>query len=203
MSLLWIEGFEGYGTTVNSTINTYLQERYASIAQNNATGPLELAAGRVAGFCLWNNDTLNSWGSSLLTPVIGSGNTTLVVGLGYKPLHLLGSAYRLLVQFWNGSSLGIDLREAANGYVAIGRNNGAALATSTSAVLAAGTWCYLEISVTFGNPGTVTVRANGSVVLTYSGNTLAGSASLLQPSCLWAESELCLVHELLRRPLHP
>lgn len=80
MSLLWIEGFEGYGTSLAATVNSLLAQRYQALTNGNDI--FQLVAGRFGGFALKNTSTSNSGGCTLVTPALTT-NPTLVIGFAY------------------------------------------------------------------------------------------------------------------------
>ena len=76
MSLLWIEGFEGYGTSTATVIDTLLTMRYANVL----SGGNYLTPGRFGGFALKPALATGTPTPFLITPALTT-NPTLVVGL--------------------------------------------------------------------------------------------------------------------------
>jgi hypothetical protein len=162
MTLLWIEGFESFGTT-NGVAPVGLDRKYDA----NSRVPLtDVQAGRIAGKS-WYGNTGSS--PTIITPNLGA-QTGYVTGFGWKfdqqPttdlfLNSFDSAGAQAVNFrsyWTGSA--IEIR-AYRGGTLLGTSSGASLAIST--------WYFIEFKVTIHNStGTVDIKVDGSDILNLS-----------------------------------
>jgi len=172
MALLWVDGFEKYGT-VNAAINpsTILNWKYKAIASTLA----DMVPGRHGGKAL----RIDSLSMYLETPDVGTGADTLICGFNFK-----------LRDCDNGSWI-CDFRQPRSDGETIGYNQltfkcvsvnsanqirairgGTTLNTSTTVDLQTDTWYHFEAKVKCDNTnGTINVYLDGSEVLTFTGNT--------------------------------
>lgn len=163
MSLLWIEGFESFGTT-NGVAPVGLDRKY----QANARVPLtDVQAGRVAGHSWYGNT-----GSSPTITTINLGALTgFVTGIGVKydqqpstdvffnTYDSNGAQAINFRTYWTGSATEI---RAYRGGTLLGTSSGSGLTTAT--------WFYLEFKVTIHNStGTIDIKVDGSDVLNLTG----------------------------------
>jgi hypothetical protein len=171
MSLLWIEGFEGYGTVTGSgnAVEGLMSRRYAALT---SIGHQYLAAGRFSGYSL--QGTGNYGACCLQTPALTT-NATLVIGMAAKWSSLGGDNTYDYCQFYDGTTQGICLQPAT---AEIGVYRGSTLLGTTSgAGIAINTWYYVELKVyCHATLGTVEVRVNGVTKLSLTAqNTKAGT----------------------------
>lgn len=163
MTLLWIEGFESFGTT-NGVAPVGMDYKYAI---NNRVPLSDVQAGRVAGHS-WYGNTGSA--PTIITPHLGA-QTGWVSGLGWKfdvqPgtdlfFNSYDSAGAQAINFrsyWTGSA--IEIR-AYRGGTLLGTSSGAGLSTAT--------WYYIEFKVTIDNStGTIDVKVDGSDILNLTG----------------------------------
>jgi hypothetical protein len=171
MALLWIDGFEGYGTTTSTAIESLLTRRYAMLSN---TGHQYLASGRNGGYGHQGAGTSNS--CALVTPALTT-SPTLFVGLAVKWTGALGTgagyAYCML---YDGSSQGIVFQPAGSEIaVYLGGN---LLGTTSGAAISQGAWFYLEFKCyCSATAGVIELRVGGSTKLLLTGqNTLTADA---------------------------
>ncbi len=167
MALLWIEGFEGFGTTTGGPPRPTgaLARKYINIVRESS---MSIEAGRISGYCL------RIWGNTdrLSTPVLTS-NTTMTAGVAFRSDG--GADYRIL-SFYDGAQEGMNIRlDYATGEMSIWRYN-TRLDTTVGLNIQVDTWYYVELQVTCDSvAGAYEVRVGTNAVLSGSGvNTQAG-----------------------------
>jgi hypothetical protein len=165
MALLWIDGFEGYGTgNLNSVSpSDCLARRYA---YSNAASSCQLVPGRTGGWGI--QPTSGSW--EIHTPALTTSNT-LIAGIGFQPYTAPGP----VIGFMDGSTLGVNLTYTPGSTeldVYLGSTH---LGTTSGAQVRLGFWAYLELKVVCdAAAGSIVVRSSSQVVFSYTGNTKAG-----------------------------
>jgi hypothetical protein len=157
MALLWVDGWDQYGTTVTATAVGF-QARYPIATV--PTNPI-VRAGRLFGNSISNSSgTVNL---KLMTPNLGNMQT-VIVGGAYNFDNVFTD--RLIV-LWeaDGVTEGFNLRLTSGGALAAYR--GGTLLDTSGVVISTDTWYYIEIKVRVGNAGTgnYEVRVNGVDVL--------------------------------------
>jgi len=166
MALLWIEGFEGFGTTVGGapTPSGVFARKYTVQSENG----FRLQAGRWGGYSL--QFVIDN---CYLQPPDLTTNNTLVVGLAYRTLN--GTSHELLT-FYNGANRNINLRWVNGGNLAIYKGD-VQLAVTAGLGLVTNRWYYFEMKVLAAAAGSVSVRVDETPVLSYSGDTRQGATS--------------------------
>ena len=167
MALLWVEGFEDYGTATGSNLSaTILQERYT-----NNTAAQRLIAGRATGYGITCYDS----GSDLYTPSLTT-NSTIVVGGAWK--YIGSPITNDVLRLYDGATLGVNLSYNATNGTLIIKTGSTTLGSIVTSVLS-NVWLYLELKVVCNSStGSAILRVNGTTVLTLTGqNTQAGSHS--------------------------
>jgi len=166
MSLLWIEGGEGFGTSIG-VAPTGLDRKYNIKANINL---IDLEAGRTGGIALEMNGSGVHFQTFPLTT-----NPTLIIGKGLKFPDYPGATTRLLA-LYDGVTEGVNVRCKADGEFEVYRAN-TLLGTTTGAAVGQNNWCHFEIKVvTNDTTGSIELRVNGSAKLTLtSQDTQAGS----------------------------
>lgn len=157
MALLWIDGFDQYGTTLDATA-LGLAQKYpiATVSAN----PL-IKAGRLFGNSISNsNATTNTF---LMTPNLGNMQTVIIGGAFY--FDNLFSDRLFSIYEADGATEGFNLRLTSGGLLQAERTN--TLLDQTGAIISPDTWYYIEVKVRIGNAGTgnYEVRVNGVNVL--------------------------------------
>jgi hypothetical protein len=167
MALLWIEGFEGYGTTTNNRpLPAGVMARKYSNAVNESN--MDIETGRVAGYCIELPG-----GSWLGTPSLTTDDT-LICGFAFRTDD--AGDYTLMA-FWDGGSKNFNLRyESAANELDIWRDN-TLIATSSGLGILANTWYWVEMKAkTHNTLGTYDVELNGASVFSATNvDTQAGS----------------------------
>jgi len=151
MALLWIEGFEGFGTSIGSAPSPVgiIDRKYPIV---NRTAFMDIETGRY-DLCL-EIDPLGCIQSPHLTT-----NTTSIIGLAVKlPLTSVNTQ---VVALYEGANLGVNVKVTSAGYLAV-YNNTTLLGTTVNGI-SFDTWFYLELKVlTDDSVGTVDVHVNGA-----------------------------------------
>jgi hypothetical protein len=167
MALLWIEGFEGFGTSVGNTPSpTGIIGRKYTVDDESSW---DIETGRLGGYCIQIDSADTYMQSSALTT-----NATLVIGFAIKFKALAGA--NEFLNLYDGSTLGINLRMQSSGEIAIYR--GSSLLDTTSGLgMVANSWYYLELKVLCNDTtGTYELRIGGVDVLSDTGvDTKAGT----------------------------
>jgi len=172
MALLWVDGFEKWGTGNAVSPAATVASKY------KLAGPagMDIVAGRYNGYALMMDDT----SAYIQTPHIHSGSPdrTLICGLAYKAVSLYAGQF--VMTFVHPSEDGelntsqFTLRLSANTpnsglYITRGNTT---LTTNNDALLTSNTWAYIEMKV-YCHPtaGTCNVYVDGTEVISYTGNT--------------------------------
>ena len=165
MSLVWLDGFEGYGP---SGAPVLLLGRRGYVVDDPYSA-FSIVAGR-SGYGL----AATSVPCSVTTPAITT-NSTMIAAFAFKPTVAL-TADALICAMYDGATLGMNLHQTATGELAVYLGT-MLLATSSGAGLANGVFTFVEFKVVCGSSGSYEVRINGvTTLLTASGiNTQAGS----------------------------
>ncbi len=158
MSLLWIEGFEGFGDTAGIAPQPtgIMSRKYPIINRENF---FDMETGR-NGWCVEIVGTTDYFQTPFLTT-----NATLVCGLAFQlPVALPASFATNIMYFYEGSNEGVNIRVETDGKIGAYRFN-TLLGTSSNG-LGSGQWYYIELKVLTNNStGTVEVKVNGSTWL--------------------------------------
>lgn len=168
MALLWIEGFEGIGSTDGAAPSPSL-----IVERKYPTSPYPgqyrlLRPGRVAGHSL---EFTAGW------PDIRTGslttNATMVVGFGYYFTALQNAK---IIGLYDGTQQGMNVRLTSAGELAVYRD-ATSLATTSGLGLAINTWYYIEFKVVCDDStGSYELRVDVTSRLSASGiDTKAGS----------------------------
>lgn len=166
MALLWIEGFESFGTT-NGNAPVGLKQKYDNSVDDASVGTVQ--AGRIAGQSL----RLTTGGTFIQKYNLSAGSTTMIVGFGFYQDAL--TATNVIFQFWDNTNVQGTLAILTSGLWRYSRggtlgSEGTALGTSSGSAITTGTWFYVELKVKFhGSTGTVDIWVNGSNVLSLTG----------------------------------
>jgi len=150
MSLLAIEGFEGGGTT-NSTMQTYIDRRYA----NHSATDQEWAAGRRGG----NGIMLD--GASWFAIEVDN-KQTIIVGFAAK-FESFASVGNILNLTDNAGVWHVTLDTVAGGELRLMRGGAVQLAITVGLAMSVDTWYYFELKVKIDNTtGTGELHVNGT-----------------------------------------
>jgi len=167
MALLWIEGCEGFGTSVGNAPDPVgiIDRKYSTDSQ---TANWNITSGRLGGYSL----QLNYTGSYMQPPALTT-NATILVGFAVKFKAINVTTF---LSLYDGTTQGMNLRLTAGGEIAIYRG-GTAIETTIGLALVADAWYYIEFKVLCNNTtGTYELRVGGSDVASDSGiDTQAGT----------------------------
>lgn len=164
MSLVWMDGFEGYGNT-SANPGAYLARRYAV----SDTTYFSIVAGRTGGYAVKSV----SGGYYLQTPALTT-NSTLIASFAYRTDYALPQPTYAIVALCDGEVIGTFLQLTSTGDIQV-VCNGAVLATTSALGIAVGTWYFIEFKCVCGSSGSFELRVNGTTVASGSGNTQAGT----------------------------
>ena len=170
MALLWVEGFEEYGTTTGADRTTQLRRRYMLGVTSSPT--YCLTGGRLGGYCLYGTGT----SSYLLRNSLLTSADTLIVGEAVSPVAGTAAEYTFL-RLYDGTQLGVNLTLDNNTGEISAYCNATLLGRTTGLGLVSGAWYYVEVKVKcHDSAGTVEVRVAGVTKLSLAGqNTKAGA----------------------------
>lgn len=168
MSLLWIDGFEKYGT-VNASVNPtgLLHGKYSCVSPDDC----EVVEGRYSGKALKIDYNL----TQLTTPDLSPGSKTLIVGFNFK---VLNGKELSLIDFRHpgaqGETIGyqqLTFRINSSGEIVVDRGNTAIITTNT-ANIQLDTWYAFEAKVYCDDSsGTCNVYLDHVEVGSFSGDT--------------------------------
>lgn len=168
MSLLWVEGFEGYGTvTSGPPLPLDILGRKYTVGSDDSN----LRIGRLDN-CCYDYSSINV---ATRTPVINN-HATLIIGFAIKVYTDFNFTTYPFLKLWDGVDLGINLTLVAGGEIAVKRGNDT-LATTSGAGLLFDVWYWIEFKVTINNTtGSYELRIGGVNILSDSGiDTQSGS----------------------------
>ena len=169
MAIIFTEGFDAYGTSPSAAnLDTYISRKWPTFS--DAGGAFALIAGRFSGRGF--NPNQNRWTQ---TPNFGN-LTDLLVGFAFIPLSQTTDTNHFLVQLYEGSNVGMNVRLNNSGELEV-RKAGTLIATTTGAGISLSNWYTLEFFVhTHASTGTWELRLNGVMVLSATGaDTVASS----------------------------
>jgi hypothetical protein len=158
MSLLLIDGFEGYGTSIGSAPSPsgIMGRRYNMYYEYT----IDVGAGRIDGYCAEFHSSSN------IIATLTNTDDTIIVGFAFR----LGNNYSLdILRFYESGTLGIRLHcDHTTGNLTI-LNKSVSLETTSGLGLAVGAWYWLEVKIVVGVAGSYEVRCRGETVLQDSG----------------------------------
>jgi hypothetical protein len=161
MALLWIEGCEGFGTSVGNATSPVgiVGRKYVTVGENDLT----VETGRLGGYSL----LLNGATPSMYTPALTT-DATLVVGMAIKFTQFHANPVPFL-HFYDNTTQGMNLRVTSTGELGVYRGS-TAINTTVGLSLLTGTWYYIEFKVLCDDTvGTYEVRVGGANVLSDTG----------------------------------
>ena len=154
MALLWIDGFEGYGSSVGGTPAPIgiVNEKYPVVSGEQN---LDIETGRYGDYCMEITDYLYY----IQTPHLTT-NSTLVVGVAFRTSAIAIST-REFLWLYEGTNKGINLRINSDGTISVYLD--AVLIDTSVSQLSIDTWYYLELKVlTHNSAGTYEVRIDNA-----------------------------------------
>lgn len=170
MALLWIEGFDRFGTSLDykPQPNWIVSRKYITSAEDSR---MLIKTGKMGGYALAMPYDYVGWlklGYGLTT------NDTVVLGFAWR--FGSGSSDGYFAQLMDGVTQGVSIRQAAS-ELSITPATGTVYGTTVGLNLQANTWYYLELKVKcHATAGTYELRVDGNTVLSGTGkNTKIGS----------------------------
>jgi len=164
MALLWIEGFETFGTVVGTQIFAHLIRKYAPPI--NLTSACLLAAGRHFGKAvqMQASNLPLTFATPPFTPV-----DTVIVGFALN-VSEISVASDLLRLYEDESIYHLGFQVCNSGAIRLNRAGVTLSGESGSNVIAANAWYYVEVQATIHDTnGSYAVRVNGVLVASASG----------------------------------
>jgi hypothetical protein len=172
MALLWVEGFDKWGSGNAPAPSTIPGIKYKDFAMSSAN----IVSGRHGGYAI----RLDTSTSRFVTPHLHSGGSdkTLICGLAFRSTSL--RVDQIMMNFFHPtedseiSESQFSLKLSANGpssglYICRGNTT---LSTNNSAILSNNAWSYIEMKVYCDTvSGTCNVYVDGSEVISFTGNT--------------------------------
>lgn len=164
MALLWLDGFESYGTTLNSAPapTGVLARKYDSLNYENY---FKVQTGRNgSGRSVQLTGTYCSMRTASLTT-----NTTLIVGFAFKTPTNSASNGASICNLYNGTTLSIGMYMVGTGVMIIRNryNNNIGVVNHT---FQRNKWYFIELKMyTDSSAGTIEVRVGGVTVLNLTG----------------------------------
>lgn len=188
MALLWMDGFDHYGSDAAALVGAYLNATPSNVIFSSGTA-------RTGTYAL-SHTTGNSDG--VVNRSLGGAKTVFGIGLGVH-LAALPPDYRPLLQFRDaGNTAQCTLWIAADGGIRLTRGSTATsnvLADSASPVIGADNYAHLEMKITMSQTvGQFELRANEVVAI----NTAANL-----DTCSSANVESSIVRLILRPVNNP
>jgi len=167
MALLWIEGFEGYGTTTGVTLGVLPRRGWTQ--ESNTY--FQLTPGRTGGFSGTDGRNYN-YSTYIITPSLTT-NDTIIIGVAFFNTY---SFFTPSIRLYDGSTLGVNVTFSTSTGVITVKRGSTTLGTFTQG-FSTNHWYYAEIKVKcHGTAGTVEVRIDGIAVMALGPiNTQAGS----------------------------
>lgn len=166
MALIWMDGFDVYGTTNDAAVSpaNVMRNRYQQSQERVYT-----YTGRHAGFSVVSYWDGNAW---IQTPSLTTDDTLIVGFSMYCPNpHNAGEIFQLRspYNFVNQATGGLSLSINADRSLTIKRGS-TTLASSSAGVVPLDDWCYLELKLVCDNSaGSYEVRIDGVDVLSDTG----------------------------------
>jgi hypothetical protein len=166
MAIIWIEGFEEFGTTLNAAPSPtgVMARKYYNIA---AESSFRIVSGRYAGLAVQLTTA-----SCLFGP--GGMTTNASLGVGCAVQFSALATYEFLT-FYNNTFRGCNLRLTSAGELAVYCTD-TLLGTTSGAAIVAGQWYYIEFHIaSSSSTGQVHVGVNGVTKLTLTNQNTKGS----------------------------
>ena len=168
MALLWIEGFEGFGSSTGNAPapSGIIGRKYPDYS---GASDFDIQTGRLGGYSL----ELSSSGAYIQSPVLTTDDT-LIIGFAVRFRAFSGTSF---VSMYDGTTQGINMRTIAGGELSVYRAT-TVLGTTVGLGLSIDTWYYIQLKVVCGDSpnGSYELRVSGVNVLSASGiDTKAGT----------------------------
>jgi len=167
MALLWIDGFDSYGTSTGSAPSPtgVVGRKYSTIF---AESSMKIRAGRLGGY------SLDIYWNGYIIPENLTTDATIVLGAAIMFRNLIENNVSFL-RFMDGALNGFGVRIMSDGELAVCDGAGTQKKITTGLGLVANVWYYIEFKVVVNNTtGSYNLRVAETSVLSDSGlNTRA------------------------------
>lgn len=167
MSLLWIDGFDSYGTSVGNQVSPagVLAQKYSGADANTY---IRVGDGLWSGYSL----QLSNSTPAPTTPSINT-HATLIVGFWYKHTHTTDTSSNV-VSLRDGSTSNMFLRlDPVNGKMQV--YAGASTLVTEFDYVDSSAWQFIEFKITVADAGSYEVRVGGETKASGSRDTKYGS----------------------------
>jgi hypothetical protein len=180
MALLWLDGFDNYGTSVGSAPSPawVITRKYGQVGYEDQR--LWTAAGRFGqyGLQLYSDEA-----GYIMTPALTT-NDTIIIGFGFK-MSKEGAGYP--IRLYDGpATMGVSVKLAGS-ELAVTPGTGTPYATTVNLGLLPLAWYYIELKVKCADSGgTYELKVNGATVLSGTGDTKLGSHTYHDRVCFFS-----------------
>lgn len=191
MALLWVDGFEKFGT-VNAAVSPsdIVNSKYLGVKATTA----DVVPGASGGKAL-RIDNTSTW---VVTPVLGTGNDTLIIGFAYKVNSIIND--NLIVEFRTPSAYGSTIGYNELSLRMYSGNTGNEirlykwtydlLDTSNGIDIQPNTWYYLEVKVEAATVnGSLILKVDGNEAMNYTGNTVTRTEYPFYSRVSWRDNK--------------
>lgn len=165
--LLWIEGFEEFGTT-DANLRASIAFKYTTNAVTLSKNMTGRAVGRAIGL-------LESGAGFITTPNLGNIGT-ICVGFAFRVESTLATLPIMQLREADDATNGFNLRLNSDGSLQV-YNNTSSIATSSAGLISPDTWYYIEAKVLVANSGTYDIQLDGASILSGSADTQQGASA--------------------------
>lgn len=141
MSLLWIEGFEGFGNTTGaapSPTNVFIRKGYTTNSEAN----LDIETGRFGGYGL--EIASQGWIGS---PSFTMSGDTITIGFAFKSPTVFYTTPYDFFWFKENTNNGVGLKVTSTGAIQVYVTADTGESVTSTNTLAFNTWYYLELQV--------------------------------------------------------
>ncbi len=168
--LLWIEGFDNFGSSGNPSPSGILSKKYLIAGEIN----MYMYSGRFTGYGMRIIDNTNSW---LRTSGSLTTNDTVVIGFAFNTQQFVSSNSIDVLRLYDTGNIAMTITAMANGDLCVYRGNQATLLATAVSPYLLNTWHYLEFKVKVNSSsGTFELKIDGLSVASGSGvNTKGGT----------------------------
>ena len=167
--LLWIDGFDAYGTTVGSApLPTGVVARKYPLLGSEVY--MDVRNGRYGGYSI----QLVYDSTCYCSPGALTTDSTMVIGFALKIPTNWPTDNLQFLRLYDGTTQGVNLRLRTSGELSV-YNSTTFLGTTSGAAIGLGAWVYIELKVVCGDSGSYEVCVDGVSRLSGSGDTKAGT----------------------------
>lgn len=174
MALIFVDGFESFGTTA-AAAPVGLFNKWGPISGDHDSDTIQV--GRFNdGFCLRPSSNENTFNATV-TPIFAQA-TTVVAGVAFRIDALpAGGQFRDLISFDTTSGTECGVAVTSTGALRVYRSSPSTnIEESSSGLIVADTWYYLEFKATIANSGSYDVHLDGVQVVDGAGDTQTSNA---------------------------